>query len=143
MARTKKKSERGGGGGRPILRAVCLNGLIAVMFFGGIGAGFYCIKQYVEREVVVATEPPTNVIKNKPHWMSEFLVQHIAATARPKGLHSAFDHDALVQAKEALEANPWISKVYDVRRAFRDKPGDTLEIDCEYRVPAALVKTAR
>lgn len=39
-----------------------------------------------------------------------------------------------------MEANPWISKVYEVRRAFRDKPGDTLVIDCEYRVPAALVK---
>ncbi len=67
-------------------------------------------------------------------------MQRIAATARPTGLHSAFDHDMLVDVRKALEANPWISKVYQIRRAFRDKPGDTLEIDCEYRVPAALVK---
>ncbi|HET6251461.1 MAG TPA: hypothetical protein VFE47_27500 [Tepidisphaeraceae bacterium] len=123
-----------------LLRRIAIHGLIACFFFGGLGVGFYYIKQYVDREVAMPTEPPTIIIKNKPHWMSDFLVRRIAATARPTRLHSAYDHDLLVQTKAALEANPWISKVYEVRRAFREKPGDTLEIDCEYRVPTALVK---
>ena len=46
----------------------------------------------------------------------------------------------LVEAREALEKNPWIAKVYDVRRAYGNGPGDLLEINCEYRVPVALVK---
>ena len=39
-----------------------------------------------------------------------------------------------------LKANPWIREVKQVRRAYRDQPGDTLEVDCEYRAPVALVK---
>jgi hypothetical protein len=38
-----------------------------------------------------------------------------------------------------LERNPWIKQVKQVRRAFDKKPGDTIEIDCEYRAPIALV----
>ena len=144
MARTKKKTER-----REIeitpqraafFKALGVHGLAGCFFFGALGAGFYYVKKYVDRQVVMATEPPTIVIKNRPHWMSEFLVQRIAASARPTGLHSAFDHDMLVDIRKSLEANPWISKVYDVRRAYHEKPGDTLVIDCEYRVPAALVR---
>ncbi|HWE94829.1 MAG TPA: hypothetical protein VG269_12765 [Tepidisphaeraceae bacterium] len=144
MAKPKKKAER-----REIhispetaatLRRSGIHLAIACVFFGAIGVGFYYVKQYVDREVAMPTEPPTIVIKNRPHWMSDFLVQRIAATARPSGLHSAYDHDMLVQARKALETNPWVSKVYEVRRAYREKPGDTLEIDCEYRVPVALVK---
>lgn len=122
------------------LRKVALHTLIGCVFFGALGVGFYYVKQYVDHEVVMPTEPPAIVIKNKPRWMSEFLVQRIAATARPRGLHSAFDHAMLVDTRNALEANPWVSKVYEVRRAYREKPGDTVEIDCEYRVPTALVK---
>ncbi|MDB5329304.1 MAG: hypothetical protein JWP03_455 [Phycisphaerales bacterium] len=144
MAKPKKKAERREIHISPeraaMLRRSGIHLAIACVFFGAIGVGFYYVKQYVDREVAMPTEPPTIVIKNRPHWMSDFLVQRIAATARPAGLHSAYDHDMLVQAHHALEINPWVSKVYEVRRAYREKPGDTLEIDCEYRVPVALVK---
>ena len=144
MARSKKKFDR-----REIeispewvafFKKAAIQLGIACLFFGGLGAGFYYVKQYVDREVVIATEPPTVVIKNKPRWMSDFLVRRIAAIARPSGPHSAFDHQMLVDTRRALEANPWVSKVYDVRRVFGEMPGDTVEIDCEYRVPVALVK---
>jgi hypothetical protein len=144
MAKPKKKAQRREIHISPeraaMLRRAAIHLAIACAFFGALGAGFYYVKQYVDREVVVPTDPPTIVIKNRPQWMSDFLVQRIAATARPAGRHSAYDHDMLVQARKALEANPWVSKVYEVRRAYRERPGDTLEIDCEYRVPVALVK---
>lgn len=122
------------------MRRLALNGVIGCLFFGALGTGFYHVKQYVDEQVLVPTREPSVVLKNKPRWMSEFLCQKIAETARSPGLHSAFDHDMLVQARIALEANPWVAKVYQVRRAYKDAPGDTLEIDCEYRVPTAVVK---
>ena len=101
MARIKKKIDRREMSISPeraaMLKGLCLHGLIGCLFAGALGAGFYYVKEYVDNEVVMATEPPTIIIKNKPHWMSEFLVQRIAATARPAGLHSAFDHEMLVK----------------------------------------------
>ncbi|HZL37866.1 MAG TPA: hypothetical protein VFC78_21290 [Tepidisphaeraceae bacterium] len=123
-----------------LLRKVFAHGLMTCLFVGGLGAGFYYVKQYVDREVAIPSEPPTIVIKHRPAWMSDLLAERIAASARPTGISSAFDHDMLVNARASLEKNPWISKVYEVRRAYRQKPGDTLEIDCEYRVPVALVR---
>ncbi|MEO6434885.1 MAG: hypothetical protein ABIP55_03870, partial [Tepidisphaeraceae bacterium] len=38
------------------------------------------------------------------------------------------------------KANPWIREVTQVRRAYDKSPGDTLEVDCEYRAPVALVR---
>ena len=144
MRRSKKKMDRKQFEISPeraaLLKQLCLHGLIGCLFFGSLGAGYHYVKKYVDDQVAMPTEAPAIVIKNKPRWMSEYLVQKIAASARPTGLHSAFDHDMLVKSREQLAKNPWISKVYDVRRAYREKPGDTLEIDCEYRVPAALVK---
>jgi len=143
MGKSKNKAERREIEISPeraaMIKKICIHGGIACLFFGTLATSFHFCRQYVDK-VVIPKEAPTIVIKNKPHWMSDFLLRRIAATARPAGLHSAFDHDMLVDASKALAANPWISKVYDVRRAYRDKPGDTLEIDCEYRVPAALVK---
>jgi len=121
-------------------RKLAVHGTIACLFFGGLAVGFYFVREYVQSQIVVPAGPPAVVIKNRPRWMSDFLVQRIADTARPKGNYSAFDREMLVEAREALEKNPWIAKVYDVRRAYGNGPGDLLEINCEYRVPVALVK---
>src|SRR5690348_12512383 len=123
-----------------LLRKVALHLAIALIFLGGLGAGFYYLQDYVKKEVAGIVEPTTIVIRNRPHWMSDFLVEKIAQTARPAGGRSAFDRQMLVDARAALEKNPWISKVHEVRRAYGRKPGDVLEIDCEYRVPVALVR---
>src|SRR5580698_9283012 len=124
MSRQKYKSDRREIELSPervaMIRKLCIHGIIGCLFFGGLAAGFYYVRQYVNTEVAMPSEPPTIVIKNRPRWMSDFLLQRIAATARPTGMRSAFDHDMLVEATKALEANPWISKVYEVRRAYRD-----------------------
>lgn len=142
MAKPKKQSSR-----KPtdpkraaLVRKIILHTFIACLFFGGLGVGFWYVQEYVQHDVANPTEPPTIVIKNKPHWMSDFLVEKIAETARPKAMKSAFDRQMLLDASTALERNPWVAKVKEVRRAFGRKPGDVLEIDCDFRMPVALVR---
>ena len=50
-----------------------------------------------------------------------------------------FDQQLLVDTTNELKSDPWVRKVNQVRRVFGERPGDTLEIDCEYRAPIALV----
>jgi len=78
-------------------------------------------------------------LKNRPAWMSDFLADQIAHIAQVSGGHNAFDHDMLVELAAALNTNPWIRNVKQVRRVYDKSPGDTIEIDCDYRAPAALV----
>jgi len=66
--------------------------------------------------------------------------QAIIDSARPVGVHSVFDQQLLKQTAADLARNPWIKQVRQVRRAYVHWPGDTLEVDCLYRVPAALVQ---
>lgn len=118
---------------------VMRHGLAILLVAGG---AFLCVSQlkdHVEKRLTFPTAPPTVVLKNRPAWMSELLASQIAETARPHGVHSAFDHQMLVTVTDKLRNNPWIRKVNQVRRAYGQRPGDTLEVDCEYRAPIALV----
>src|SRR2546429_5307533 len=45
-------------------------------------------RRYVENKLVPATEPAKVVLKNRPVWMSDFLAEQIARTARPNGTRS-------------------------------------------------------
>jgi len=123
------------------VRRLCAHLLLAALAAGGIGAGYYYADRYVQERVAYPSRPLLIVLKNRPPWMNDFLVEQIATIARPIGAHSAFDHRLLVDTSEMLARNPWVRKVYSVRRAYTYKPGDTLEIDCEYRAPVALVKS--
>ncbi len=89
------------------------------------------------------TRPPNVVLKNRPAWMSDFLAEEIIKNARPIGLHSAFDHQLLIDTYNLLKSNPWIKQVNQVRRVYDQRPADTIEIDCDYRAPVALVKWRR
>ena len=114
--------------------------LLAALLLGGAGAGYFYADRYVEQRVAFTAQPLLVVVKNRPPWMNDFLVEQIALIARPIGGHSAFDHKMLVDIADTLGRNPWVRKVHSVRRAYTRAPGDTLELDCEYRAPVALVK---
>jgi len=122
------------------IRLLTAHLLLAALIFGGVGAGYYYADEYVEQRVGLSAQPLIIVLKNRPPWMNDFLVEQIAALARPIGPHSIFDHKLLVDTAEMLGRNPWVRQVRSVRRAYTRRPGDTLEIDCEYRAPVALVK---
>ena len=105
-----------------------------------LAAGVFLLKRYVEREVAFPKKPPVVVLKNRPVWMSEFLAASISEGVRPAGAHSSFDHRMLVDRVAMLKTNPWIKNVRQVRRGYGQRPGDSLEVDCDYRAPIALVK---
>ena len=121
------------------LRRIGIHLTATVLFVGGLGATLFFDREYVEHKVTASPEPPKVVLKNRPVWMSDFLAEQIARTAQPNGTHSVFDHQLLVDTRELLKANPWIADVRQIRRAYGNQPGDTLEIDCDYRAPVALV----
>ena len=121
------------------IRRVCLHLCGVVVLVAIVGGGMYMDRDYVERKVIPATDSPAVLLKTRPVWMSDFLAEQIARTAKPAGTHSAFDHQLLVDTVSLLKANPWIKDVRQVRRAYLNKPGDVLEVDCDYRAPVALV----
>jgi len=121
-------------------RRVALHVTAIVLFLGASATGFYFLRKHVEHDLVFPSAPPKIVLKNRPAWMSDFLAGEIAKLARPAGTRSAFDHKLLVETYEALATNPWIKSIKQVRRVYGEKPADTLEIDCDYRAPIALVK---
>ncbi len=109
------------------------------VFVGGLVYVVNITRQYDEREASAPTPALRVALVNKPVWMSDFLAREIAATV-PKASSSVFDHDLLVQAVAKLRSNPWVSTVHQVRRVYGEQPGDTLEVDCDFRAPVALVK---
>jgi hypothetical protein len=113
------------------LGVIVLTALLAV--------GFHCMRRYVERDIAFPDHPPRVVLKNRPPWMSDALAIQIATSVKPAGLHSAFDKQLLIDTANILKTNPWVKQVNEVRRAYGLKPADTLEIDCDYRAPIALV----
>jgi hypothetical protein len=120
--------------------AVAMLHLLGVlMFAGGLVYLVDVTKKYVEQEAIGPVGPLRIALVNKPVWMSDYLAQQIADTI-PRNSGSAFDHDLLVRTVDRLKKNPWVAEVKQVRRVYGEKPGDTLEVDCDYRAPVALVK---
>jgi hypothetical protein len=125
------------------IRRVCIHVFLAICFVGGL-AGVACFaRDYVVRKVAFPSDPPRVVLVNRPTWMSDLLAEEIVRAAKPNGAHSAFDHQLLVDINRILVASPWIREVRQIRRVYRDRPGDTIEIDCDYRAPVALVQYNR
>jgi hypothetical protein len=139
----KQKPEKNGpsasSGASRRVRQLLVHLLGVVALVGGMAYLVDVTKRYVELNVTGPVGPLRVELVNKPDWMSDFLAEQIAATV-PKNSSSAFDHDLLVHTADALRKNPWVSEVRQVRRVYGDRPGDTLEVDCEFRAPIALVK---
>lgn len=124
----------------PILRKVLVHLCIAVLYVGGLSAGFYFLKQHVDKRLTFSNTPPRLVLKNRPAWMSDFLAEQIIRSTRPIGAHSSFDHQLLVDVSHMMQSSPWVRSVREIRRAYTARPGDTIEVDCDFRAPIALVK---
>jgi hypothetical protein len=119
--------------------AAHLGAALVVLIAGGVA--FALVERHVEKDQAFPAKPPGIVLKARPAWMSDLVAQQIATQVAPRGAHSAFDHDMLVEITRMLKTNPWIMNVRSVRRVFGEAPGDTLELDCDFRTPAALVRT--
>ena len=115
------------------------HGVAVGVFVAMLVAATVYTKRYVDQQVAAPTGPLNVVIKNKPVWMSDFLAQQIEQTV-PRESSSSFDRGLLEAAAKRLAANPWVDDVRSVRRVYGQRPGDTLEIDCAFRAPIALVQ---
>jgi hypothetical protein len=123
------------------LRSIAAHLGAAVVVLVACGVAFALVERHVEKNLAFPAKPPGIVLKARPAWMSDLVAQQIATQVAPRGAHSAFDHDMLVEITRMLKTNPWIMNVRSVRRVYGDAPGDTLELDCDFRTPAALVRT--
>lgn len=112
----------------------------ALVLVGLLSFGYWRLRNYVARDIAFSAEPPKIILANRPVWMSDYLAETIAKSARPVVGSSALDHQLLVDAVNLLQHNPWVKNVRQVRRIYGRAPGDTLLVDCDYRTPAALVK---
>jgi hypothetical protein len=121
------------------LRRVVLHSLSVFICLIAAAVGVRLMKRHVEQDLAFPSQPPKVVLKDRPVWMTDLLAEQIIRSVRPAGAHSAFDHQLLVDVGQMLATNPWIRQVKQVRRAYDQQPGDTIEIDCDYRAPIALV----
>ncbi|MGB7156424.1 MAG: hypothetical protein WBD40_00070 [Tepidisphaeraceae bacterium] len=110
-----------------------------ILLVASCTVGLYYMRRHVEQKLAYPAQPPKVVLKNRPAWMTDLLARQIAKVAQPLASHSSFDKQMLEDTYRVLKANPWIKEIRSVRRAYGKKPGDTLEIDCDYRAPIALV----
>src|ERR1700722_18240853 len=114
--------------------------IVGTLALAAVVCGVVLLQDLVERRY---SWPPTGarvVLVDRPAWMSQALAAQIIDTARPVGIRSVYDRQLLMDTAVALQTNPWIKQVRQVRRAYVHYPGDTLEVDCVYRVPTALVQ---
>jgi hypothetical protein len=121
-------------------RQVKLNLTVFLVLILGGGVGYSFLRKYVDQRLTFPTDAPQVVLKNRPVWMSDFLAEQIVNLVRPSTGLSTFDQQPLIDTYDLLKHNPWVKDVHQVRRVYRKKPGDTIEIDCEYRAPIALVR---
>ncbi len=122
------------------LRWFAIKSLTTIVLLAGAAAGYYQLHKYVKTRVAYSPEPPRVVLVNRPVWMSDGLAELIARQIRPAVGQSALDHQMLKDRVAILKNEPWIREVKQVRRVYGNTPGDTLEVDCEYRAPIALVQ---
>jgi hypothetical protein len=121
-----------------------LKAALLLTFVGACVFGYLRARDHVVRNVTFRPTPPRVVLKDRPGWMSDALANKIVRVAAPDVAHSAFDHQLLVNTASLLrnhpDTAPWVKDVRSVRRAYESGPGDTIEIDCDFRAPVALVR---
>lgn len=121
------------------LAQLLIKATIAVILLGGGAFAFVSMRQRVVQDLSHPSSPPILVLKNRPAWMSEALAEQIIKSARPKSPKSALDHDLVAEVGQILEHNAWVREVKQVRRMYGKSAGDTVEVDCEFRAPIAVV----
>jgi hypothetical protein len=139
----KKSSKEEGHEDRHPIRSF-LKALTLLVFIGASVYGYLRAREHVVKDITFSQNPPKVILKDRPSWMSDALANKIMRVAAPDVAYSAFDHQLLVNTAMLLRTHPdsapWIKSVKSVRREYEKTPGDTLEIDCDFRAPIALVK---
>ena len=129
---------------RQTIRSATLVSLGVIAAIVLCSVGMLKVYRYVRTYAAYCPEPPRIILKNRPVWMTDLMANQICDAARPTGGHSAIDGQMLRDIKSTLESNvrtnAWIKQVRQLRLEYGQRPGDTLVLDCEFRVPIALLK---
>lgn len=121
------------------VRRFVMHSLAILVFIGLLAAGYHAVSNFVLQGVAYPARPPKIVLKNRPIWMSDARAIQIVNSIKPAVAHSAFDKQLLRDTATILQTNPWVKQIKEIRRAYGESPADTIEVDCEYRAPIALV----
>lgn len=116
---------------------------LGVMLVSLLIAGIWRAQRFADETVARPKGPATVVFLNRPAWMNADLIGRITESVSPVSSSSSLDHKVLVDTTAMLRAHPWVKQVNQVRRVYGNGPGDTIEIDCEFRTPVALVMDDR
>lgn len=114
--------------------------LLAVAF----AASIYFVVKHTRRYVARQLEPavaPKLVVRDQPRWMNDDLFNRIVDSLRPGTRRTSLDSELLVELTNVLRLEPWVKNVRHVRRLYVEGSGDLIEVDCEFRVPVALVES--
>lgn len=120
------------------MRYVVLNIFLMAILLTGGGFLVYRAHQQVKQTYAVPSAPPKIVLMNLPQWMPDALASQIVKSIAPTDPKSAIDPALLKSIANELSANPWVRSVESVQRVYENSPGDTIQIHCEFRTPAAF-----
>lgn len=119
---------------------VLLHGAAFVAFATLVGMGISKSRDFAEATALKPTAPTKVVLVDPPAWMNDDLRARIVQIATPVTPRTSIDPKEVREIADILAAEPWVKKVHQVRRIYGEKPGDTLEIRCDFRAPVALVQ---
>ncbi|MGA2500036.1 MAG: hypothetical protein ABSH20_20045 [Tepidisphaeraceae bacterium] len=134
-----KRIDTAGSPAGVILNWTTLRIVLALLVVAAGGVGYWKMQQHVDQTLAFPTNPSRVILKNVPEWMTDQTSDAIARSIAPKVQRSALDAQFLRDIADVLAVNPWVKKVNRVRRLYGESAGDTIEIECEYRVPSAFV----
>jgi hypothetical protein len=143
---TAKKSNPAPADPKSVAAAPAQSGWWVALHFLGIiaaGVGIYFLVQQARKYVETDVSPPGGaihvVLLHRPGWMTDSLASEIAAVV-PRTDHGIFDPNLLPTTVNKLKSCPWVRNVNSVRRSYGTEPGNMLLVDCDYRVPIAVVE---
>lgn len=138
MAKKVKSVEITKTPGRPRLKLI-LNVAAAVSFATIFVLGVRFSRDFADKSVLKPAAVNVTLV-NPPAWMNDDVRQRIVQIATPVSAKSSLDHEQVKEIAQILAAEPWVKKVNRVQRVYGKQAGDTLEVDCDFRAPLALVQ---
>jgi len=127
---------------RSVVRRLIAYTILLVVLMAGGAWGFWLLRRHVA-SIAMPDSTPTVKMIARPAWMSDRVASRILDAVQPRRPRSALDQALLKEITAALESNPWVKGVKQVRRTYGRSAGDTIEIACDYRAPMALVSVVK
>ena len=146
-SKTKKKTRRGskkakaGWDPQRTLMGLKVLGVAAgaVALVLGWTATERVLGRYATDHRAAAVDAGSVQLIDAPEWLEPAVRQRLQVlTAKPIG-SDPLQRDGLLEAARSLKADPWIAEVNQVRRV----PGGVVQVEADYRTPAAVVAGSR